>query len=616
MTLPSRSLAERRARRIASLVSRRARNSAAGQASAADAPPPEPPPLAQRGVDAGAPARPQEHAQPAAARRRRRWRPRRSSRRRSWCRGLGSFAAIVARLRRRGRRLRLATSPYRGTLAKRRIKAAQRAPAGASPCYGDAPDPWTTRPPPPPPGLPPHAGRRGAARAGARPRRGGARRRHRRRRADAAATRCCRWSASAARPAASPRCRRFFAAMPADTGHGVRRRHAPVGRAREHARADPAARDPMPVQQVRRTRARSSRTTSTSSRPARRCRRPNGHLACADLTPERGRRVAVDLFFRTLADSHGPHAAAIVLSGADGDGAIGIKRIKERGGLTIAQDPSEAEHARHAALGDRDRHGRLGAAGRAEMPARLIDYHAPRARLKLPPEDGPQPAAAAAPAGRRARGRAARGAGASCARAPGATSSYYKRATILRRIARRMQVNGVDDLPAYLDFLRTHPGEAGALLQDLLISVTNFFRDRDALRRARGADPARCSTARRRPTTVRVWVPACATGEEAYSIAMLLAEHARDARRAAGAAGVRDRPRRGRRSATARDGALSGGDRRRRLARSGCAASSRASTRGYRVRREMRETVLFADARPAEGLAVLAPRPGLAAATC
>src|SRR5207253_1387210 len=70
----------------------------------------------------------------------------------------------------------------------------------------------------------------------------------------------------------------------------------------------------------------------------------NGHLKLTDLEHERGKRVAVDFFFRSLADTHGPHAAAIVLSGADGDGALGIKRIKERGGLTIAQDPTHAEH--------------------------------------------------------------------------------------------------------------------------------------------------------------------------------------------------------------------------------------------------------------------------------
>jgi two-component system CheB/CheR fusion protein len=69
----------------------------------------------------------------------------------------------------------------------------------------------------------------------------------------------------------------------------------------------------------------------------------DGHLRLTEATNPAGKRVAVDLFFRSLADSHGPHSVAVVLSGADGDGAIGIKRVKERGGLTIAQDPDEAE---------------------------------------------------------------------------------------------------------------------------------------------------------------------------------------------------------------------------------------------------------------------------------
>ena len=68
------------------------------------------------------------------------------------------------------------------------------------------------------------------------------------------------------------------------------------------------------------------------------------HLKVTDLDQERGRRTAVDIFFRSLADSHGPNSVAVVLSGADGDGAIGIKRIMERGGLTIVQAPDQAEH--------------------------------------------------------------------------------------------------------------------------------------------------------------------------------------------------------------------------------------------------------------------------------
>jgi len=100
----------------------------------------------------------------------------------------------------------------------------------------------------------------------------------------------------------------------------------------------------MPVQQVTDT-VRVEANHVYVIPPGKTLSSANGHLTCGDLTGDAGRRVAVDLFFRTLADTHGPNAAAIVLSGADGDGAIGIKRIKERGGLTIAQDPDEAEHS-------------------------------------------------------------------------------------------------------------------------------------------------------------------------------------------------------------------------------------------------------------------------------
>jgi two-component system CheB/CheR fusion protein len=120
------------------------------------------------------------------------------------------------------------------------------------------------------------------------------------------------------------------------------------------------------------------------------------YLRLTELQPERGRRVAVDLLFRSLADTHGPHAKAIVLSGADGDGAIGLKRIKERGGLTIAQDPEEAEHtgmpSSAIATGMVD-----WVLKTADMPPRIEAYHAAAARLRLPSEQGPQPASTTAP---------------------------------------------------------------------------------------------------------------------------------------------------------------------------------------------------------------------------
>ena len=258
--------------------------------------------------------------------------------------------------------------------------------------------------------------------------------------------------------------------------------------------------------------------------PAKAIRAVNGHLTLADddLTP-RGRHVAVDLFFRTLADTHGPRAAAVVLSGADGDGAIGIKRIKERGGLTVAQDPDEAEHASMPRTAI--------ATGMVdwvlpvqEISGRLLKYFDHEKLLKLPPEDGPTPAETAPPG--TDQEVSLRDVLAFLRARTGRDFSYYKRATVLRRIARRMQVNTVEDLPSYMECLRTVPGESAALLQDLLISVTNFFRDADCFGALEGhLDSA---FAGKGPNdTVRAWVAGCATGEEAYTLAILLSEKAR-----------------------------------------------------------------------------------------
>jgi two-component system, chemotaxis family, CheB/CheR fusion protein len=251
----------------------------------------------------------------------------------------------------------------------------------------------------------------------------------------------------------------------------------------------------------------------------------NGHLRLDDLDHARGKRVAVDLFFRSLADTHGPHGAAIVFSGADSDGAVGIKRIKERGGLTVVQDPDEAESSGmpRAAIDT----GMVDWVLRAEeMPGRLKKYFEHERRVRMPSEDGPQPAQVARLKTDDENEAALREILSFLRTRTGRDFSYYKRATIVRRISRRLQINGVDDLPAYLAFLRTHQGEAGALLQDLLISVTNFFRDRDAFAALEPYIP-RLFENKTAEDTVRVWSPACATGEEAYSLAMLLLEHAR-----------------------------------------------------------------------------------------
>jgi two-component system CheB/CheR fusion protein len=316
----------------------------------------------------------------------------------------------------------------------------------------------------------------------------------------------------------------FFEAMPADSGQAfvVVMHLAPE---HESTLAELLQRcTAMPVIQVaHRERVEPGKVYVIPPRKA--IKAIDGYLELADdsLTP-RGRHVAIDLFFRTLADTHGPHAAAVVLSGADGDGAIGIKRIKERGGLTVAQDPLEAEHANmpraSIATGMVD-----WVLPVAEIAPRLLKYFALEKSLKLPSEEEPQESQPMTAAG--VEEAALRDVLAFLRSRTGRDFSCYKRATVVRRIARRMQVNGVEDMPGYLACLRTRPGEAGALLQDLLISVTNFFRDPDCFA-ALDEHLGEMFKGKGPNDTIRVWVAACATGEEAYSIAILLAERARE----------------------------------------------------------------------------------------
>lgn len=250
----------------------------------------------------------------------------------------------------------------------------------------------------------------------------------------------------------------------------------------------------------------------------------DGELKLENINPSPGRRVAVDHFFRSLADTHGRRSASIVLSGADGDGAVGLKRVKEAGGLTIAQDPEEAEHpdmpATAISTGMVDWVLKV-----AEMPERLVEYFSSEQRLRLPPEDGP-PILERAEDSEDGGGEAAlRDVLLFVKAKTGRNFSDYKRATVIRRISRRMQVNGIESMHEYLSFLRTHGGEAGALVQDLLISVTNFFRDPEAFAVLEENIP-KLFEDKTAKDAVRVWVPASATGEEAYSIAILLLEHA------------------------------------------------------------------------------------------
>ena len=270
---------------------------------------------------------------------------------------------------------------------------------------------------------------------------------------------------------------------------------------------------------------------------------PNRHLSMQDgklvlVEPQQapGLRVAIDLFFRTLSAGFGPRALCIVLSGADSDGAIGIKHIKEQGGVTIVQDPTEAAYdsmPRSAiATGMVD-----WVLPVAEMPSRLMKFIQNETRMHVPPDEpqeGEQEEADAQNSGGPLTIKQAPSATDEAAlldvmrflhTQTGHDFSHYKRATRRRMVARRLQVNLLETIPSYLEYLRTHAAETPALLHDLLISVTNFFRDSESFSVLESHVP-QLFAGKQSSDQVRVWVAGCATGEEAYSVAIQLYEHA------------------------------------------------------------------------------------------
>ncbi|RZL98273.1 MAG: hypothetical protein EOP73_23060, partial [Variovorax sp.] len=232
--------------------------------------------------------------------------------------------------------------------------------------------------------------------------------------------------------------------------------------------------------------------------------------------------LPVDHLFRSLADAHGPHAIAVVLPGDGDDGSIGIRRIKERGGLTVARERSEGLSSEmvEAAVATNMVDWTLPP---EEIAPRIAEYFRLEAGIRLPPEELSQPAADVGDE------TAFHQVLEAVQRRTGRDFRNYKRATVLRRLGRRLQVNGVSTLDGYLECLRTRPGEAGALLQDMLVSVTNFFRDPPCFGALQACIPELFAQ-KMSGDAVRVWVMACATGEEAYSIAMLMSEHLRTTR--------------------------------------------------------------------------------------
>lgn len=240
------------------------------------------------------------------------------------------------------------------------------------------------------------------------------------------------------------------------------------------------------------------------------------HLRLTELESRRQERAPIDHFFRTLASTHTALAIGVVLTGTGSDGTLGLRQIKEAGGLTIVQEPNEAEYdgmpQSAITTGLIDMILPL-----AQIPEAILSFVRTQPRIRVPSDDEEleddtrrmlQKIYA------QVRARTSR------------DFSHYKRSTILRRITRRMQFNHIEQLPAYLELLRKQPDEVTALADDLLITVTNFFRDRSVFETLEKEIIPKLFDNRRGDEPIRVWSVGCATGEEVYSLAMLLLEEA------------------------------------------------------------------------------------------
>ena len=246
-----------------------------------------------------------------------------------------------------------------------------------------------------------------------------------------------------------------------------------------------------------------------------------GALRLSEPRERHGARLPFDFFLRSLAEELGERAICVILSGTGGDGSLGLKAVKEKGGLVIAQDPDDAEYdgmPRSAIM--------TGAVDLvlpvAKIPETLAKYGR---QLVLNGERRKGPAPDDHPPDRLAeiidllRTKTAH------------DFALYKPGTLLRRIERRMALAAVADIGRYLDMLQQDAGELDLLAKDLLINVTSFFRDPKAFELlAREVIP---DLVRRQPSDrpLRIWVAGCSTGEETYSLAMLFLEEIAAAKR-------------------------------------------------------------------------------------
>ncbi len=279
-----------------------------------------------------------------------------------------------------------------------------------------------------------------------------------------------------------------------------------------------------------------------------------GQLHLAAPIERRGMRLPIDALFESLAEDQRENAVAVVLSGMGSDGTLGLRAVKARGGLTLAQTPATAQFdampknaiasncvdivAAPEKLAARIVAARLTQVrGVVPTTPALSATPAPDAEVALPTPSEPTSTSVAEPWADASGDDAEQDGFAAILRClmerGGHDFSQYKRSTLLRRIERRMRIHSLDSMLAYLGLLRDNPQEVVLLGKELLIGVTSFFRDRPEWKflaeqalprllaeRAPSAEAAESGAG----VQLRAWVVGCSTGEEAYTLAMLLCE--------------------------------------------------------------------------------------------
>ena len=240
----------------------------------------------------------------------------------------------------------------------------------------------------------------------------------------------------------------------------------------------------------------------------------HGVLHLLDPTSPRGLRLPIDFFFRSLAEDQREHSVGIILSGMGTDGTLGIKAIKENGGMVLVQDPASAK---------------FDSMPRSAIGTGLVDYVAPAKELSgklIELLHFPHPP----------RGKGGEPVLASTAVSAlekivillrthtGQDLSMYKKGTLYRRIERRMSIHQIDTIAHYVRFLQENLQERDLLFKELLIGVTNFFRDPPAWEQLKEKAIPALIASKPEGGTLRVWTPGCSTGEEAYSLAIVFKE--------------------------------------------------------------------------------------------